>query len=164
MMKWLTENAARSEITLTVCTGAFPLAKAGLFDGLTITTFFNAIEALRTVAPRARRGRSPLRRQRPLRHHRRRLGRHRRLHVTARLLGHRVADTTLQQALVYNLACAYALGGKRTDALRTVKRALAMGVPLEQAIADPDLASIHAELGRGRAIATDASAHAPRVN
>jgi len=53
MMKWLTEKAAHSEATLTVCTGAFPLAKAGLFDGLTITTFYGAIEALRAAAPHA---------------------------------------------------------------------------------------------------------------
>jgi transcriptional regulator GlxA family with amidase domain len=39
---------------LTVCTGAFPLAKAGAFDGLEITTFYGAVEGLRAIAPKAK--------------------------------------------------------------------------------------------------------------
>lgn len=40
------------DAAMSVCTGAFILQKAGLLDGLTATTFHNAIESLREVAPK----------------------------------------------------------------------------------------------------------------
>lgn len=51
-MKWATEGA-RDRLTLTVCTGAFVPAKAGLLDGLTVTTWYGAIDRLRQAAPKA---------------------------------------------------------------------------------------------------------------
>ena len=224
MMKWLTEKAARSEVTLTVCTGAFPLAKAGALDGLTVTTWFGAIDALRAAAPRVHveDGRRFVDNGRYVTTAGVSAGIDGALHVTARLLGRRVADTTarymeyhwtpepylakayvywnpstddrgraLQQAEaaveerhfgdaiasyrraatsrplairdVYNLACAYALAGQRADALRTARRALALGVPVSQALADPDLASIHADLGAERSASTSDASSRQRV-
>lgn len=41
----------RTELTLSVCTGALVLAKAGLLDGLAATTHFGSVETLRAMAP-----------------------------------------------------------------------------------------------------------------
>lgn len=38
----------------SVCTGAFILGKAGLLDGLTVTTFHESIESLQTAVPQAK--------------------------------------------------------------------------------------------------------------
>src|SRR5262245_5248101 len=38
IISWIAQTAATAEITASVCTGAFLLAKAGLLDGVTITT------------------------------------------------------------------------------------------------------------------------------
>jgi transcriptional regulator GlxA family with amidase domain len=96
MMRWVTERARAAQLSVTVCTGAMILAKAGMLDGRDATTWYNAIDALRRVAPRARV------------HHGRRFidngtvvttagvsaGIDGSLHVVARLLGRRVADET----------------------------------------------------------------------
>lgn len=52
MMKWVTASARDAEIVMTVCSGAFVLAKAALLDGLEATTWYGAIENLRKAAPK----------------------------------------------------------------------------------------------------------------
>lgn len=47
---------------------------------------------------------------------------------------------------IYNLACAYALEGKKSEAVAAIKKALAAGVPKAQALADDDLAAIRADI------------------
>jgi transcriptional regulator GlxA family with amidase domain len=49
--EWLRLKAKHAEIVLSVCTGALLLAKAGLLDGLRITTHHGALDLLRTLAP-----------------------------------------------------------------------------------------------------------------
>ncbi len=47
MITWLREHALESDVVMSVCTGAFKLAKAGLLDGLAATThheFFDKME------------------------------------------------------------------------------------------------------------------------
>lgn len=51
--KWLREKTAAAEAVLSVCNGAFFLAKAGLLDGLEATTFASLIPGLRAAAPKA---------------------------------------------------------------------------------------------------------------
>ncbi len=51
---WASEAAKGAEVAQSVCTGAFVLGKAGLLDGLDVTTFYGAIEGLRTSYPKAR--------------------------------------------------------------------------------------------------------------
>jgi len=46
LIKWVQDNAARAKHVISVCTGAFILAKAGLLDGLTATTVRGGIENL----------------------------------------------------------------------------------------------------------------------
>jgi len=54
VMAWVKESAKDAEVVLSVCNGAFFLAKAGLLDGLEATTFAGLIDELRTAAPKAR--------------------------------------------------------------------------------------------------------------
>jgi putative intracellular protease/amidase len=54
VMAWVKEASKDAEVVLSVCNGAFFLAKAGLLDGLEATTFAGLIEELRTAAPKAR--------------------------------------------------------------------------------------------------------------
>jgi transcriptional regulator GlxA family with amidase domain len=50
-MTWLKAAAEGSEITQTVCTGAFAIAKTGLLDHLQATTWYNAVESLQKEHP-----------------------------------------------------------------------------------------------------------------
>jgi transcriptional regulator GlxA family with amidase domain len=52
-MAWLKAVQPKTEVTLTVCTGAFTVAKLGLLDGKQVTTFYGAIDGLRREAPRS---------------------------------------------------------------------------------------------------------------
>jgi putative intracellular protease/amidase len=52
VISWLRERARTAQHVLTVCNGAFILAKTGLLDGLTATTFYDLIPALREAAPK----------------------------------------------------------------------------------------------------------------
>jgi len=51
VINWITDVAAQSSKVLSVCTGAFLLAEAGLLDGLKVTTHWEDIEDLRKTYP-----------------------------------------------------------------------------------------------------------------
>jgi putative intracellular protease/amidase len=54
LIKWVQKNAQQSKYVMSVCTGAFILAKAGLLDGLTATTFAGATDALQKLSPKTK--------------------------------------------------------------------------------------------------------------
>jgi putative intracellular protease/amidase len=54
VLKWLQDKSKNAEITMSVCNGAFILAKAGLLDGLEATTTSNLIPMLREAAPKVK--------------------------------------------------------------------------------------------------------------
>jgi len=54
VIKWLQDKAKDAEIVLSVCNGAFILAKANLLDGLEATTTANLIPMLRAAAPKVK--------------------------------------------------------------------------------------------------------------
>jgi Transcriptional regulator containing an amidase domain and an AraC-type DNA-binding HTH domain len=49
--EWLRLKSRKAEIVMSVCTGAFVLAAAGLLDGLRVTTHHDALAELREFAP-----------------------------------------------------------------------------------------------------------------
>ena len=51
-LAWVKRASAASKITLSVCNGAFILAKAGLLDGLTATTTFSHLDELHETYPK----------------------------------------------------------------------------------------------------------------
>ncbi|HEV7473838.1 MAG TPA: DJ-1/PfpI family protein [Pyrinomonadaceae bacterium] len=53
-IKWIQEKSKRAEIVMSVCNGAYILAKAGLLDGLEATTTSGLIPGLRIAAPRTK--------------------------------------------------------------------------------------------------------------
>ncbi len=54
LLKWVSDTTARDQITMSVCNGAFILAKAGLLDGLTATTTAGNIDRLAEQFPRTK--------------------------------------------------------------------------------------------------------------
>jgi transcriptional regulator GlxA family with amidase domain len=53
LLEWLRIKSRTAEIVASVCTGALVLGKAGLLDGLRVTTHHQCLDALREVAPAA---------------------------------------------------------------------------------------------------------------
>jgi putative intracellular protease/amidase len=54
VIHWIQENAKDAQIVMSVCNGAFILAKAGLLDGLEATTTAFLIERLKQAAPKTK--------------------------------------------------------------------------------------------------------------
>jgi putative intracellular protease/amidase len=54
VLRWVQERAKDAEIVLSVCNGAFILAKAGLLDGMEATTTAGLIPRLREAAPKVK--------------------------------------------------------------------------------------------------------------
>lgn len=54
VIRWVREQKERVQYYFSVCTGAFILGKAGLLDGLTVTTFHRSIDQLRQAVPKAK--------------------------------------------------------------------------------------------------------------
>lgn len=51
MIHWVQQQSKQVELTLSVCTGALILAKAGLLENLEATTHFMALDTLKQFAP-----------------------------------------------------------------------------------------------------------------
>ena len=51
VLDWIKKVNGVTDLTLSVCTGALVLGKAGLLDGLAATTYHTAFEELKAVAP-----------------------------------------------------------------------------------------------------------------
>jgi transcriptional regulator GlxA family with amidase domain len=95
-MAWVATASGGAEVTMSVCTGAFVLARAGLLDGKTATTWYGATDRLRKVAPRTavQDGRRFVDQGRVVTTAGVSAGIDGALHVVARLLGRAVADHT----------------------------------------------------------------------
>jgi putative intracellular protease/amidase/YHS domain-containing protein len=52
VLDWLRQRAPETEVTLSVCTGAFVLANAGLLNGKAATTHWGSVERLREQFPK----------------------------------------------------------------------------------------------------------------
>jgi putative intracellular protease/amidase len=52
ILKWIQQESKNSEYVLSVCNGAFILAKTGLLDGMSATTFYGLLEGLKSIAPK----------------------------------------------------------------------------------------------------------------
>lgn len=91
---WAKKVSVEAEIAQSVCTGAFVLGKAGLLDGLEVTTFHGAIDGLQKRYPKAavKRGRRFVDNGRIVTTAGISAGIDGSLHVVARLLGRMVAD------------------------------------------------------------------------
>lgn len=53
LIDWIRRTASEAELVMSVCTGALLLGKAGLLDGLEVTTHHIGFDLLREVAPAA---------------------------------------------------------------------------------------------------------------
>jgi putative intracellular protease/amidase len=91
---WARKAANQAEIAQSVCTGAYVLGKAGLLDGLEVTTFHGSIDDLQKTYPKAavKRGRRFVDNGHVVTTAGISAGIDGSLHIVARLLGRRVAD------------------------------------------------------------------------
>ena len=91
---WAKKASEEAEIAQSVCTGAFVLGKAGLLDGLEVTTFHGAIDGLQKRFPKTevKRGRRFVDNGHVVTTAGISAGIDGSLHIVARLLGRRVAD------------------------------------------------------------------------
>jgi transcriptional regulator GlxA family with amidase domain len=102
-MEWVKKASTEAEITLSVCTGAFILARAGLLDGLEAVTHWFRLGQLQKAAPLAR----VLEKRRYVDNGKIitsagvSAGIDAALHTVARLLGEPVARFTAEKALEY---------------------------------------------------------------
>ena len=122
---WAKKASVEAEIAQSVCTGAFVLGKAGLLDGLEVTTFHGAIDGLQKSYPKAmvKRGRRFVDNGHVVTTAGISAGIDGSLHVVARLLGRRVADevaTYMEYAWSpeASLAMEYSYLNPSTDARR----------------------------------------------
>jgi putative intracellular protease/amidase len=53
-IRWLRDRAERAQFVLSVCNGAFILARTGLLDGLTATTFYGLLDEFQARYPRVK--------------------------------------------------------------------------------------------------------------
>lgn len=53
VINWVKESSADTKVTMSVCTGAIFLSRAGLLDGKQATTWHGRIEHLREITPKA---------------------------------------------------------------------------------------------------------------
>jgi transcriptional regulator GlxA family with amidase domain len=53
VLNWVRTGATTAEVVLSVCTGAFILARAGLLSGCTVTTHHSVLDRLTELAPEA---------------------------------------------------------------------------------------------------------------
>lgn len=53
VIRWIQATTAGRQLTMSVCTGAYLLGKAGLLDGKTVTTHWGATEMLQRMMPKA---------------------------------------------------------------------------------------------------------------
>ncbi|WP_052496138.1 DJ-1/PfpI family protein [Pedobacter lusitanus] len=54
VISWINKISAQTKLTMSVCTGAGLLSRAGLLDGKTVTTHFGAIDTLQKLTPKAK--------------------------------------------------------------------------------------------------------------
>jgi putative intracellular protease/amidase len=97
-MEFLRRTATDAEVTLTVCTGAAPIAKLGFLDGLEITTWYGAIDRLQQNNPKVqvKRGRRFVDNGKFITTAGVSAGIDGALHLVGRLLGRMVAEQTAQ--------------------------------------------------------------------
>lgn len=50
--QWILDVNTKTQITMSVCTGAFILAELGLLDGMDATTWYGALDRLKTLYPK----------------------------------------------------------------------------------------------------------------
>lgn len=53
LLEWIRRQARHASVTMSVCSGALLLAKAGLLDGREVTTHHQCLDLLRELAPAA---------------------------------------------------------------------------------------------------------------
>jgi putative intracellular protease/amidase len=54
VIKWIQDSEKEAQYVLSVCNGAFILARTGLLDGLSTTTFYGLIDQLKAFAPKTK--------------------------------------------------------------------------------------------------------------